>query len=132
MFVKIFAAAVLVAHGIGHVMAPQAAFAPPGAFPRAATAAIGGMTITSGAGKALALVWLVPLVGFLAGTYGLWIGADWWRPVLAAASIVSIAVILPWWSVMPAFSYIGAIAVDLITLMAIFTPWGEPLVRAFK
>lgn len=132
MLLKLFAAAVLVAHGIGHVMAPQPAFLPPGAFPRTAGAAIGGMTITSSAGKVLALVWLVPLVGFLAGTYGLWIGADWWRPVLAVASIVSIAVILPWWTVMPAFSYIGAIAVDLLTLMVVFTPFGDPIVRAFK
>lgn len=68
MLLKLFAAAVLVAHGIGHVMAPQPAFLPPGAFPRTAGAAIGGMTITSSAGKVLALVWLVPLVGFLAGT----------------------------------------------------------------
>ena len=132
MLVKIVTAAVLLAHGIGHVMAPQAAFLPPGAFPRTATAAVGGMTITSGAGRLLAVVWIVPLLGFLAGTYGLWTGADWWRPVLAAAAVVSIAVVLPWWNVMPAFSYVGAIAVDLITLMAIFTPWGEPLVRAFK
>ncbi len=45
---------------------------------------------------------------------------------------MSIAVILPWWTVMPAFSYIGAIAVDLLTLMVVFTPFGDPIVRAFK
>jgi len=132
MLIKIVTAAVLLAHGIGHVMAPQAAFLPPGAFPRTATAAVGGMTITSGVGRLMAVVWIVPLLGFLAGTYGLWTGADWWRPVLAAAAVVSIAVVLPWWNVMPAFSYIGAIAVDLITLVAIYTPLGDQLLRSFR
>src|SRR5690242_16883687 len=113
-------------------MAPQAAFLPPGAFPRTATAAVGGMTITSALGRVLAVVWLIPLVGFLAGTYGLWIGAEWWRPVLTAAAIVSIGVVLPWWNVMPAFSYIGATAVDLITLVAIYTPMGDQLVKSFR
>jgi len=132
MLIKIVTAAVLLAHGIGHAMAPQAAFLPPGAFPRTAAAAVGGMTITSGVGRLMAVIWIVPLLGFLAGTYGLWTGADWWRPVLAAAAIVSIAVVLPWWSVMPAFSYIGAIAVDLITLVAIYTPLGDQLARSFR
>jgi len=131
MLVKIVTAAVLLAHGIGHVMAPQAAFLPPGAFPRTA-AGVGGLTITSGAGRVMAVVWILPMLGFLAGTYGLWTGADWWRPVLAAAAIVSIAVVLPWWNVMPAFSYIGAIAVDLITLVAIYTPLGDQLVKSFR
>ena len=99
MLIKIVTAAVLLAHGIGHAMAPQAAFLPPGAFPRTAAAAVGGMTITSGVGRLMAVIWIVPLLGFLAGTYGLWTGADWWRPVLAAAAIVSIAVVLPWWSI---------------------------------
>ena len=56
MFVKLVTAAVLLGHGIGHVMVPQAAFLPPGAFPRTAAAAVGGMTITSGMGRVLAVV----------------------------------------------------------------------------
>lgn len=132
MFSKLIFAAVLIAHGIGHVMAPQAAFAPPGPLPRAAPMVATGLTITSSPGKALSLLWLVPMVGFLLGTYGLWTGESWWRPVLAASSVVSIAAVLPWWGVMPVFSYLGALAVDVLVLAAALTPWGDQLVRAFR
>jgi hypothetical protein len=132
MLLKLVAAAVLIAHGLGHVMAPQAAFAPPGAFPRAAPMVATGLTITSSSGKAMSLLWLVPMIGFLLGTYGLWTGESWWRPVLAASSVISIAAVLPWWGVMPVFSYLGAVAVDVLVLVAVLTPWGDQFVRAFR
>jgi hypothetical protein len=70
MFLKILVALLLVAHGLGHVMAPQSAFAAPGAFPRSASAVLGPrLTIVSRGGKALSLLWLIPLVGFVLGTY---------------------------------------------------------------
>jgi hypothetical protein len=131
MWIKLAVLAVLIGHGLGHVMAPQAAFAPPGALPRNASAIIGsGLTIVSPAGKSLALLWLIPMVGFLAGAYGLWTGQEWWRPVLAAASVASIAAVLPWWGVMPTFSYLGAIAVDVAVLVGILTPWGDQIAKA--
>jgi hypothetical protein len=130
MWIKIAVLAVLIGHGLGHVMAPQAAFVPPGAFPRKAHAIIGsGLTIVSSAGKGLALLWLVPLAGFLIGTYGLLTGQDWWRPVLAVASIASIMSVMPWWGVMPTFSYLGAIAVDIAVLVGILTPWGDQIAK---
>jgi hypothetical protein len=131
MWIKIVVLAVLIGHGLGHVMAPQAAFLPPGALPRSTHAVIGSsLTIASPAGKSLALIWLIPLVGFLIGTFGLWTGQDWWR-VLAVASIASVVAVLPWWGVMPTFSYLGAIAVDIAVLTGILTPWGDQLARSF-
>ena len=130
MFAKLAIYAVLIAHGIGHVMAPQAAFAPPGAFPRTAHMVATGMTITSGGGKVLSLLWILPFVGFLAGTYGLWAGAEWWRPVLLASAVVSIGAVLPWWGVMPVFSYLGALAVDVVVIVALLTPWGDQVIKA--
>ena len=131
MWIKLAVLAVLIGHGLGHAMAPQAAFLPPGALPRNAHAIIGSsLTIVSPVGKSLALLWLIPLVGFVAGTYGLWTGQEWWRPVLAVASIASIAAVLPWWGVMPAFSYLGAIAVDIAVLVGILTPWGDQLAKS--
>ena len=108
MFLKILVALLLVAHGLGHVMAPQSAFVPPGAFPRGSAAVLGPrLTIVSPAGKALSLLWLIPLVGFVIGTYGLWTGQEWWRPVLIVSANVSIVAVLPWWNVMPRFSLPG-------------------------
>lgn len=91
-----------------------------------------GTTITSSSGKAMALLWLLPLVGFLVGTYGLWFGLPWWRPVLGASAVVSIVAVLPWWGVMPTISYLGAIAVDLLVLLGLVSPWGDQIVKAFK
>lgn len=132
VFVKLIVAAVLVAHGLGHVMAPQSAFAPPGAFSQGSSGFLPDMTIASPGGRLLSLLWLVPLAGFLIGTYGLWTGQPWWQPVLAVSAIVSIIAVLPWWNVMPTFSYLGALAVDVLVLLALYTQWGEPLVKAFR
>jgi hypothetical protein len=130
MWIKVAVLAVLIGHGLGHIIAPQAAFAPPGALPRNARAIIGSsLTIVSPAGKSLALIWLIPLVGFVIGTLGLWTGQEWWRPVLAVSSVASIAAVLPWWGVMPTFSYLGAIAVDIAVLVGIFTPWGDQIAK---
>jgi hypothetical protein len=130
MWIKLAGLAVLIGHGLGHAMAPQAAFLPPGALPRNAHAIIGSsLTIVSPAGKSLALLWLIPMVGFLAGTYGLWTGQEWWRPVLVVASVASIAAVLPWWGVMPTFSFLGAIVVDTAVLVGILTPWGDQIAR---
>lgn len=132
MVIKLLTALVLVAHGLGHAMAPQAAFVPPGAFPRNTHAVPAGMTISSTAGKAMSLLWLIPLAGFLLGTYGLWVDATWWRPVLAVSAVVSIVAVLPWWKVMPAVSYLGALAVDVLVLVAALTPWGDSIIKSFR
>jgi hypothetical protein len=133
MFLKILVALLLLAHGLGNVMAPQSAFVPPGAFPHGAAAVLGPrLTIVSPAGKALSLLWLIPLVGFVLGTYGLWTGQVWWRPVLIVSAVVSIVAVLPWWNVMPRFSYLGALAVDVLVLVGAFTPWGAEVVKAFR
>jgi hypothetical protein len=132
MWIAVVALSVLVGHGLGHAMAPQAAFAPPGAFPRNSVGMFGdGFTIVSTAGKSIAVLWLLPLVGFLLGTYGLWTGQSWWRPLLGLASVASIVVVLPWWRVMPTFSYIGALAVDVAVLVGILTPLGDQILRSF-
>jgi hypothetical protein len=132
MVIKLITVLILVGHGLGHVMAPQAAFVPPGAFPRNAHAALVGMTIASTVGKALSLLWLFPMVGFVLGTYGLWINAPWYRPVLVVSAVVSITAVLPWWKVMPASSYLGALAIDALVLVAVLTPWGDELIRSFR
>jgi hypothetical protein len=132
MPIKLIAVLVLAAHGIGHVMAPQAAFLPPGALPRDAQGLLAGTTIASGAGRAMSLLWLVPLVGFVVASYGLWTDAPWWRPLMAVSAVVSIVAILPWWNVMPAFSYLGALAVDVMVLVALASPWGDRVLRSVR
>jgi hypothetical protein len=83
---KLVVVIVLGAHGLGHTMALSSAFRPAGGFSRRHWTLSDGVAIYTPAGKALALVWLVPLAGFLAGAYGLWTGQEWWRPVLTISS----------------------------------------------
>ena len=132
MPLKLIAALVLAGHGIGHLMAPQAAFLPPGALPRNAPGLLAGTTIVSNAGKAMSVLWLLPLVGFVVATYGFWTGTAWWRPLMAASAVISIVAVLPWWNVMPAFSYLGALDVDALVLVSLATPWGDQLIRSVK
>ena len=132
MPLKLIAALVLAGHGVGHMMAPQAAFLPPGAFPPDAHASLAATTIGSTSGKAMSVVWLVPMLGFVLGTYGFWTDAAWWRPVTAVSAAVSIVAVLPWWKVMPTFSYVGALAVDALVLVGLATPWGDQVIRSFR
>lgn len=66
------------------------------------------------------------------GTYGLWVDATWCRPVLAVSAVASIAPVLPWWKVMPAGSFLGALAVDVLVLVAVLTPWGDSIIKSFR
>jgi hypothetical protein len=132
MPIKLIAVLVLAGHGIGHMMAPQAAFLPPGALPRDAHGLVAGATIVSGPGRAMSLLWLVPMVGFVVASYGFWTDAAWWRPLMAVSAVVSIVSVLPWWNVMPAFSYLGALGVDVLVLVALATPWGDQLIRSVR
>ena len=132
MPIKLIAVLVLAGHGIGHMMAPQAAFLPPGALPRDAHGLVAGATIVSGPGRAMSLLWLLPMVGFVVASYGFWTDAAWWRPLMAISAVVSIVAILPWWNVMPAFSYLGALGVDVLVLVALATPWGDHLIRSVR
>lgn len=52
--------------------------------------------------------------------------------MLAASAVASIVAVVPWWGVMPVFSYLGALAVDVLVLIAVLTPWGDQFVRAFR
>ena len=43
--------------------------------------------------------------------------------MLPASSVVSIVAILSWFGVMPIFSYLGALAVDVLVLVGVLAPW---------
>jgi hypothetical protein len=66
------------------------------------------------------------------GTYGLWVDATWWRPVLAISAVVSIVAVLPWRNVMSAVSYLGALAIDVLVLVAVLTPGGDSIIKSFR
>jgi hypothetical protein len=52
--------------------------------------------------------------------------------MLAVTAVVSIGAVLRWWKAMPAGSYLGALAVDFLVLVAVLTPWGDAIIKSFK
>jgi lipoprotein signal peptidase len=70
------------------------------------------------------------MVGFLAVAWGIFTGASWWTGLAVITSVVSlVAIVIPWWSVVPPFSAIGATAVDLAIIgFALLPTWHDALV----
>jgi hypothetical protein len=129
---KYLVAVILFAHGIGHIMPFLAAWAPrmnPG-FSNGSWLFSTTAGVTSPAGLAFGLLGLVALIAFVGGAVGLLNHQEWWPMLTIAAAVVSLVTILPWASVWPAGSLIGAVAVDLVVLVALLPPWGQQVTHA--
>ena len=133
MWLKWIVGLVLIAHGIGHAMGFMAAWTTiPSGLTTGHWLFSGDITMGTGIGKAFGLLWLVALVAFVGSGLGLLFGMGWWQPLAIAASVISLVAIVPWLSVMPTGSAFGAVAVDVVTLVALLTPWGESLTKALR
>ena len=84
-----------------------------------------GVGIGSPIGQAFALLSLLALLGFVGGALGFLFGQEWWRPILIAATVLSLLVAIPWAAAWPIGSLIGNVLVDVVVLVALLTPWGE-------
>lgn len=116
---------VLIAHGIGHSL---------GYFPIFGWATAAGWSGDSWAltgplgtpvANAIAIVlWTVALVGFVAaglGILGFAVPGAWIRPLAVVAAIASIAGVVLFWDAFPSIvSKVGAIAIDIAVLWAVF------------
>jgi len=78
-----------------------------------------GPTLTQGVGVVL---WTVSMIGFaaLAGILFGWLPLTWWVPVAVVASLASLAGVLFFPVAFPTVSTIGAVAVDVAVLVAVF------------
>ena len=120
---KFVIAAVLFAHGIGHVMGPLQVFKvavvnPAWAGDSWLLTGAGGQTL----GQAIGIVlWMTALVGFVAAAAVVmgWLPVTWWVPLAVVSSIASLAAIGLFPTAFPTFSTIGAVVVDLATLLAV-------------
>lgn len=129
--IKVLAPIVVAAHGIGFTMWFLAAWVPgtsvtptPGHVLLADDVAI-----TSPIGKVAGLVSLAIVVGFLLVALGMFTGASWWPALAVVMAVISTAiVVVPWWSVVPVMSAIGALAVNaLLIAFAMVPAWNETL-----
>ncbi len=83
-------------------------------------------------GRITGLLAVAVMVGFLAVAWGIFTGAVWWAGLAVTTSVVSlIAIVIPWWSVVPPFSAIGATLVDLAVIgFAVLPAWNDALATA--
>jgi hypothetical protein len=108
---KYLVAVLLLAHGIGHIMPFLAAWTPkmnPG-FSGGSRLFSGDMPVSSPADLAFGLLGFVAVLGFVGSALGLLLHQEWWPQMTIAAAIVSLVTILPWASVWPTGSMIGAV-----------------------
>jgi hypothetical protein len=121
---------VLLAHGVGHIMGFMAAWTNvPMGFSSEPWLLSPGVTVQSSIGRVFGLLWLVARVAFLGGVFGLITHQSWWPTLIIAASVISLAAILPWWNTVASGPRFGAMAVDVLAIALLVPPWGAQLIR---
>ncbi len=65
------------------------------------------------------VLWLIPLIGFMAAAGGYYANAVWWRDVALAAATISTLLLVVWWNSLNTASVIYALLLNLavITIM---------------
>ena len=76
-----------------------------------------------GAGQAVegifGLLWLVPLVGFVAVTWGYFIHHGWWPQLMLASAAISLVMIVLWWGSLVIGSAFFALVFDLVVIVIV-------------
>lgn len=123
--VKLVAAGVIGAHGVGHVLGwlPAVGVALPGMSSRSWL--LTGLLGDGGSRLAAGIVFVVPMAGFLAAAVGLLTGQPWWRQVAIGSSVVSLAGTALFPQAFVAGSTVGSVAVNLVVLYGLVVAgWG--------
>lgn len=120
---KFVIAAVLFAHGIGHVMGPLQIFKvavinPTWSGDSWLLTGVAGQTVSQAIGIVL---WSTALVGFVAAAAVVmgWLPAEWWVPLALISSVASLVAIAFFPAAFPTASTIGAVVVDVAVLLAV-------------
>ncbi len=125
--VKLVAAGVLGAHGVGHMLGWMPAWGI-AQFEGVSSRSwlLGGLVGDGGARLAAGMVFLVPTVGFVAAAAGLLLGQPWWRQVAAGSAVVSLAGTALFPQAFTTGSTAGSVAVNLVVLYGILVAgWGS-------
>jgi hypothetical protein len=119
---RVLVALVLLAHGIGHVLGPLQVLRISTVNPEWH----GDSWLLSGLGTTATqlaglFIWFVALAGFVAVAAVVmgWLPADWWAPLAIGSSVVSLIGIGLFPTAFPTFSTIGAVAIDVVVVIAV-------------
>ncbi len=120
---KIVVPLVLLGHAIGHSMGFLASWTEiKCGFTEAPWILSPGVTISGWVGRAFGVLWLVALIAFGAGLFGMVGHQAWWRTAMLFGALVSLVVVVPWWNTVTPGARYGATLVDLLILAALFLP----------
>ena len=76
-----------------------------------------------GAGQAVegifGLLWLVPLVGFVAVTWGYFTHQEWWPQLMLASAAISLVMIVLWWGSLVTGSAFFALVFDIVLIVVV-------------
>jgi hypothetical protein len=120
---KVVIAAVLFAHGIGHVMGPLqvlkvAVINPTWTGESWLLTGVAGTTVSQVIGVVL---WATALVGFVAAAAVVvgWLPATWWVPLTIVSSIASLLAVALFPNAFPPSSTFAAVVVDIAVLTSV-------------
>ena len=128
--IKLIAAGVIGAHGIGHVLGWMPAWGI-AQFEGISSRSwlLTGVIGDSGTRLAAGILFVVPMAGFIAAAAGLLLGLPWWRQVAVASAAASLAATALFPQAFTTGSIVGSIAVNLVVLYAILVAaWGTEAV----
>jgi hypothetical protein len=74
----------------------------------------------------------VALVGFVGAGFGLLANQEWWPTLAVASAVISIIAVGPWANTMPLGSFVDAIIVDVVVLLALLLPWKNQVIEALR
>ena len=120
MLVRYLITIALFAHGVGHLLFLANSLGYWKGGEEARSWLFSGML---GAGPAvegiLAVLWFIPLIGFVAVSWGYLIHQGWWPQLALASSAVSLAMIILWWGSLVAGSAFFALVFDLAVIVMV-------------
>lgn len=79
---------------------------------------------TGAVGKALGIVALAVMVGFVLAAWGIWQQASWWPILLTGSAIASLPVAMAVWNPVGVVSVLATLA-SVALMAASVMPWGE-------
>lgn len=125
---RIAAALFVAAHGIGYSVWFMSAWAPATLGGPEKTMAVVDAPASGGAGKAVGVLALVVVAGFLAAAFGIWQQTAWWPAALVATIAAAVPIGLLWnpvgnVSAMATLANIGLLAATLMS-------WGDRFLGA--
>ena len=88
------------------------------------------ISLGSPLGKVFGILWLAAAAALAGSGAGLILQETWWVPLAVLGSILSLAVIVPWWNSVPSGAKIGA-AFDVVLLALLLTPLQDRLIDWF-